>query len=330
MSDTISLNAPAAPGLPPRSIAAPGTYAADPQKSAKERADAYAANFANDTYLDAARMAAYGPPVGTETDPRGVKVNVYDYKSPRYIGVEGEAQKYGFIPFTMPNRPADNAPEAAFENWMTKLKSAARPPQYRVGAQYSTFENMDQKSIASIQKQFREAGLYEKNDLVIPGRASATDFEKMKSLMGEANNVGLTWEEMLKIKSGSNAGKFGGGGSGTSSTTTQISYTQTSIANGRSLLKQTLGNAIGRAPSETELKRYMKMLHDAESNSPTRTVTSRSGASSVSRTTPSNVDPANMALDFAKQIGGGDPYRERQASRYLDLIMNRGGLNIGG
>jgi hypothetical protein len=74
----------------------------------------------------------------------------------------------------------------------------------------------------------------------------------------------------------------------------------------------------------------MKMLHDAESNSPTRTVTSRSSGGSVSRTTPSNVDPANMALDFAKEIGGGDPYRERQASRYLDLIMNRGGLNIGG
>jgi hypothetical protein len=73
----------------------------------------------------------------------------------------------------------------------------------------------------------------------------------------------------------------------------------------------------------------MKMLHDAESNSPTRTVTTRSGSSSVSRTTPSEVDSADMAMTFAKQIGGGDPYRERQASNYLDLIMNRGGLSSG-
>lgn len=330
MADTISINAPAAPGLPPRSIAAPGTYAADPQKSAKERALAFENNFANDTYLDAARMAAYGPPVGSEPDARGVPVKVYDYNASRFIGIDPEAQKYGFIPFTRPNRPADNAPEAKWEDYLTKSQRAVRPPQYQVGAQYTTFENMDQKAIANIQKQFRDAGLYEKNDLVIPGRASSTDLEKLKNLMGEANNVGLTWEEMLKIKGGANAGKFGGGGSGTSSTSTQISYTQTSIANGRALLKQTLGNAIGRAPSETELKRYMKMLHDAESNSPTRTVTSRSGSSSVSRTTPSTVDPTDMALDFAKEIGGGDPYRERQASRYLDLIMNRGGLNLGG
>jgi hypothetical protein len=325
------MNGPAAPGLPPRTIAAPGTYAADPQKTAKEQALAFEANFTNDTYLDAARMAAYKDPIGTEPDARGMPVKIYDYTTPRFIGIDAEAQKYGFIPFTRPTRPADNAPEAKWVDYLNKSKRAVKPPQYQVGAQYTTFENMDQKTIASIQRQFRDAGLYEKNDLVIPGRASSTDFEKLKSLMGEANNVGLTWEEMLKIKGGANAGKFGGGGgSGTSSTTTQISYTQTSIASGRALLKQTLGNAIGRAPSETELKRYMKMLHDAESNSPTRTVTSSSGGASVSRTTQSTVDPADMALNFAKEVGGGDPYRERQASRYLDLIMNRGGLNLGG
>lgn len=328
MADTVSINAPAAPGLPPRSIAAPT------QKTAKEQADANRANLANNTYLDAIRSAAYGAPTGQTKNPfTGEVINTYDTTTQKYLGIPVEAQRFGHVAYTAPARPADNAPEAAWQNYNMQTQRAIRPPLYQVGSQYQTFENMDQNKIRQYQQAFSQAGLYPKGVYHIPGRASTYDYQIMESLMGEANMSGLSWEDVLKVRAGAKAGKFGGGGGTTSSTSTQISYTQTSIANGRALLKQTLGNAIGRAPSDAELTRYMKMVHDAESNSPTRTVTtstrSAGGSTSVSRTTPSNVDTADMALDFAKQVGGGDPYRERQASHYLDLIMNRGGVGSG-
>lgn len=300
------------------------------QKSAKERADAYANNFANQTYLDAASAATYGPVAGEETGPGGVPIKTYSVDEQKYLGIDANMQKYGFIPFTMPMRPADNAPEAKWIDYEEKLKRAAKPPVYKMSSPYQTFQNMDQATIRGLQQQFAQNGMYPKGYYFIPGRASSKDIEILSDLMGEGNVSGLTWEEILKIKGGVKSGKFGGSGSGTSSTSTQISYTQTSIANGRALLQKTLSSAIGRNPSDAELKRYMKMINAAESNSPSRTVTTSSGGTTVSRTTPSNVDTADMAMDFAKKIGGGDPYRERRASHYLDLIMNRGGLNIGG
>lgn len=311
----------------PWSVAAP---APSVQKSAKERADAYANNFANQTYHDAASAAAYGSATGEEIGPGGVPIKTYNVDQQKYLGIDASMQKYGFIPFTMPMRPADNAPEGQWVDYEEKLKRAARPPVYQVSSPYQTLQNMDEASIRGLQQQFAKAGMYPKGYYFIPGRASSQDIKILSDMMGEGNVSGLPWEEVLKIKFGAKAGKFGGSGSGTSSTSTQISYTQTSIANGRALLQKTLGSAIGRDPSDAELKRYMKMVHDAESNSPSRTVTTSSGKTTVSRTTPSDVDTADMALDFAKEIGGGDPYRERKASHYLDLIMNRGGLNIGG
>lgn len=292
------------------------------QKSAKEQALAYQQNLSDKTYLQQAQTAAYGAATSYEKDAFGASVPVWDATTPKYLGIDANMQKYGYVPYTRPTPPAANAPEEKWAEYTKAMQGAIKPPMYTNGAQYTAFQNMDTASVKAWQQRAMNAGLYSKNDMVVPGVPSKTDYDIMAKMMGQGNLMGDSWENMMAVNA---QGKKGGAGA--SSTSTQISYSQTSIASGRSLLQKTLGDAIGRNPTDIELKRYMKMLHDAESNSPTRTVTTSGGGTSVSRTTPTDVDPNDMALQFAKEIGGGDPYRERQASHYLDLIVNRAGVN---
>jgi hypothetical protein len=91
------------------------------------------------------------------------------------------------------------------------------------------------------------------------------------------------------------------------------------------MMERVLAEAIGRAPSQSELRQFMAMLNAAENKSPTRTVTNYvrgdGTMTSTSRTTPSDVDPEAMAEKFAQQIGGGSEFGAFQTNQYLDGLM---------
>ena len=70
----------------------------------------------------------------------------------------------------------------------------------------------------------------------------------------------------------------------------------------------------------------MAMLNNAESKSPTKTITQyvKTGKTrtSTSRTTPSEVDPEALAEEFAAGIDGGAPMGAKKETDYLMGYLN--------
>jgi hypothetical protein len=119
----------------------------------------------------------------------------------------------------------------------------------------------------------------------------------------------------------------GGGGGGAATRSVDIRFDTTTMANGRTLLSRVLQDALGRAPSDDELSRFMAMLNEAESKSPTKTITqyitSGNTRKSISRTNPSDVDPEAMAREFAQGVDGGNEMGEYQTNRFMSMLMQR-------
>jgi hypothetical protein len=123
----------------------------------------------------------------------------------------------------------------------------------------------------------------------------------------------------------------GGGGGGGTNRSVDIRFDTTTMAAGRVLLNRVLTDALGRSPSESELTQFMAMLNEAESKSPTKTitqyVTSGDTRRSTTRTTPSGLDPEAMAEDFAAGIDGGAPMTANKETDYLMGYLNSLGTN---
>jgi hypothetical protein len=103
------------------------------------------------------------------------------------------------------------------------------------------------------------------------------------------------------------------------------------MAQARTTLTAVLKDALGRMPSEQELADFIAMLNEAESKSPTKTVTrtTKTGDNTraVARTTPSGVDPQQMAEEFAADIGGGAPRAAKAETDYLmGYLSSLGGV----
>ena len=85
-------------------------------------------------------------------------------------------------------------------------------------------------------------------------------------------------------------------------------------------------NALGRIPTDDELKRFVQLLNDAESKSPSTVTTTTSydknnnATSSVSSSTPSTVDEQALARQFAQEIGGAQ-YGSYGADNYISGLM---------
>lgn len=293
-------------------------------------------------YVTEAQTQAYGTPTWVQ-DTEGRMIPQFNVGDPtqsgtdggqKYIGIDPEVQKSGWVHINMPG-PAPG-PGASLEEqkaYREAVRQSITPPQYKVGDQMVVAANMGPSQRLDFQKQLRAAGLYEPGDVVHKGVLGAKELALLHDLMGEANQTGLTVKQVLadytekhnRVLAESRGGGGGGGGGGGITQQTTIQYNPTSIAAGRSMLAGILEQALGRAPSDTELSEYMAMLNAAENKSPVKTVTNyvKSGSSqtSTSRTTPSEVDPAAMAREFAAKIGGGDEMFAYQATSYLDKLM---------
>jgi hypothetical protein len=105
----------------------------------------------------------------------------------------------------------------------------------------------------------------------------------------------------------------------------QIQYTETSVAQARTLLTGILREALGREPTDSEVSKFLLILNKAEAKSPNRTITTTTNngdmTRAVSRSTPSGVDPEALAEEFAQNIGGGRPYEANAQTRYLTALL---------
>ena len=223
------------------------------------------------------------------------------------------------------NRPMEDAPYKDWVQYRDQLKGQVRVPLYSETSLNDVFDNLGIDGIAQVQTAFAKAGFYSGNHRFAPGVLSREDYQVMSALMGQANMNGMKWEDVLSMYLSNPQGSrgSGGGGGGGGGVSTAIQYTQTSIEQGRKLLNSVLTDALGRIPTDTELAQFMRQLNRAESRSPVIQTVRRAGNTTVSKVTPSTVDSAEMAQQFAQSVEGGDPYRERTASGYLDMLAQR-------
>lgn len=260
------------------------------------------------------------------------------------VGAEGPGGKniqyLGLYPGEVPIRPIPEPPplDAPYSEqvaYRKALDNVFADPLYKPDAPFRELSFMDPKTRAQFQRNLVKAGLYDADEVYTPGIITDREIEIMTGLMGTANKNGLTWQDILDIeivegqKAAAAAASYGGGGGGGGGGTnvyTQIQYTQTSIAAARSLMVNVLQEALGRAPTDEEVERFLLLLNKREAKSPTKTVTrtTTSGDSTraVSRTTPSTVDAQALAEEFAQGIGGGAEFEAKSDYDYLSGLFD--------
>lgn len=247
-----------------------------------------------------------------------------------YLGLER-----GQVAAPQPTPPPEGAPYSEVAAYRDQLKQSIRKPLYRPESVMDTLYAMGPDGVKQLQKQALRAQWYDTNDVVKFGVIGEKEISWMTDLMSLANINGTTWEEMFSqeiqgsleaaARASASGGYGGGGGGGGTTVYKQIQYTQTSVAQARTLLVGILRDALGREPTDSEVSKFVAILNKAESKSPTRTVTKTTTGGdmtrAVSRTTPSTVDPEALAQEFAQSIRGGAPYEANAQARYLSALL---------
>lgn len=263
------------------------------------------------------------------TNPDGSKSLKWGTNGMEYLGLQPGQVKAPTL-----NAPGPDASYEDLVKYRNRLQRQIRKPLYTPDSLNTIFDEIGISGIKQFQKTVLKARLYDTNDPVSFGNLSKKDYSIMQGLMEDANVNGTTWEEQLAIRlqnaeqaaAEGRGGGGGGSGGGGNSVYTQITYNQTSLSQGRATLTAILKNAIGRMPTDQELADFIAMLNEAESQSPTRTVTrtTKTGdrTRSIARTTPSDVDAEQMAREFAAQIGGGAPMIAKGETDYLMGYLN--------
>jgi len=279
----------------------------------------------------------WGEPTTTVL-PNGDEIITYANDRLIFHGFDENAQLAGHIPSRNPNPIDPNATDAEKIAFAKKFKNIYVPPRYRLGQEYLDLSIMNKGEKIALQKNLRRAGYYPEGFQILPGEITNEEIGFLQAAMGEANMKGVKLEGLYDMREGmrkqaiaaERAAGSGGGGGGTTRSV-DIRFDTTTMAAGRVLLNRILTDALGRSPSESELSQFMAMLNEAESKSPTKTITEyvNSGDTrrSTTRTTPSGLDPEAMAEDFAAGIDGGAPMTANKETDYLMGYLNSLGAN---
>lgn len=268
---------------------------------------------------EATRQEFYGPPTEKING-----VNVYSPKVP-YIGLDQGQLTYGFLPAPrLPPTLKENATRQEQKQYQDALMNAVRFPAYRAGDDNKWWAGKTEVDIRKYQKAFQAAGLYDPQESVMPGRVGKREQEIITQIMGTANLEGSTVDQVLieyadRNRQAAAAAGGGGGGGGGNKDTTQIYYDQTSTANARQYLATTLQSALGRGASAQEFNQFLDLLRAAEAASPRIVKTSTRGDTTTSRSQVSDVDPTQIAEQFAEDMGGPQ-YDEFAYGNYFDIV----------
>ena len=271
-----------------------------------------------DMMIAEARKKAYGEPQNING------VSVYAPKVP-FIGLDQGQLSYGFLPAPrIPPSLKPNATRQEQKQYQDALMNSVRVPQYEAGADFKWWQGKTPEDVRKYQKAFQAAGLYDPQESVMPGRVGQREQEIITQIMGTANLEGSTVDQVLaeysqRAMSQQAAAGGGGGGGGGNKDTTQIYYDQTSTANARQYLATTLQSALGRGASAQEFNQFLDLLRAAEAASPRIVKTSTRGDTTTSRSQVSDVDPTQIAEQFAEDIGGPQ-YDEFAYGNYFDII----------
>jgi hypothetical protein len=280
--------------------------------------------------LGLVRTQIYGEPTIEEL-PNGDERLVYNNELLLYHGITSDLQAAGYVAGRLPDPIDPNASDV--EKYEYYKRGIFAPPLYKIGEEYTQLATMTRQEKIDLQKSLKRAGYYTEDFPIIPGILQSDEISFLQAAMGEANVAGLELDDLFQIRARkrdqliAKRKSGGGGGGGAATRSVDIRFDTTTMANGRTLLSRVLQDALGRAPSDDELSRFMAMLNEAESKSPTKTITqyitSGNTRKSVSRTNPSDVDPESMAREFAQGIDGGAEMGEYQTNRFMSMLMQR-------
>lgn len=239
-------------------------------------------------------------------------------------------------------------------------------PLYREGAEYAFLSGLGEEGLRSWQAFF--AGLGFKTGPA--GMISQHDIEAMSAFMGMANGVpggGMKVENlrnlvMDQVRSGvyffrgvnesgdllptmlgeeASGDLTGGGGGGVGSdeymgpiteTMTRNIVQEISMDQGKLALRNIVANEIGRAPTEAEVREFVRRANSAFRADPT-VITQVTTTDPITRESTTeitenetNVDPEGLALSFTEEDLPEEERYEYQASRYFDAIMSAIGM----
>jgi hypothetical protein len=256
-----------------------------------------------------------------------------------YLGMSTDPAKLNLVAMNIPTRPKPGSDISEWKAYFNALDSGFVAPKYMPESVMETLQFMPVEQRIAMQKKFIAAHLYETNDPIKFGRISPEDAGIMTSLMSDANNQGITWEQVLDEnimlarkmdrQTAASSGYGGGGGGGGTTVYKQVQYNQTSVAQARSLLIGVLTEALGRYPTDKEVNQFLDMLNKQEKKSPSRTITETTTTGdttrAVTRMSPSTVDAQALAEEFARGLGG---YDESAVNRYLNGLFDSLGEQV--
>lgn len=172
-----------------------------------------------------------------------------------------------------------------------KAKTGIAPDPTYVAIRFAQQNGYD------ISKYFRSSPVLSPNSILydMPGGSPSPD--------SNSSSSGSSYS------GGGGGGGYGGGGSGGGGG--QVSLTNPSSARG--LLMQTMQNVLGRNPTDSEYRDFLKTLQESEMANPA--TVSVDGSTVVQS---GGVDPNLIALEYAQAADG---FKEQQARKYYDVFM---------
>jgi hypothetical protein len=246
----------------------------------------------------------------------------------QYVGIEDTSSflDQGLLPFLGYNAKAGNSAQVY------------QMPEYTVDMVGPALQRMNDAELAEFRRRAVAAGLFEDNDMVPSAYGpTAQDYRAMEMLMSRANYTkATTWEQTLGElveNPGLNA-PGSGSGSGVDytgpMTDRSIIYQQTSIDAGRSILRNTMRELIGREPTDAEVRSYVAALNRRERSTPeiTETVTDmvmnsqdqQTGRTSTTRVEQNAPVPTEVLRSQVEEGNAGEKFTF-QAQDYFSRLM---------
>jgi hypothetical protein len=194
------------------------------------------------------------------------------------------------------------------------------PLYYPGGPTSNLLGSMSDAGRADMQASLVRAGLLRVGSFT-PSTADTPTQNAWEELLTIANRQGMTWEQALSRMSAA-----GGGGANRTqvSTSTNTQVTTFTAADARQILKQAMGQYMGREPNDDEVEEFKAQISaEARANpsvSSSRTVTDASGNSRTTGTSKEGYG-AGEALDEAEQQYQDTPEADRfQGGQFMDVL----------
>lgn len=201
-------------------------------------------------------------------------------------------------------------------------------PKYQPGAQYKP-NGLAPEIRAQIQTQMDAAGLYQKGDVIRIGKWDDTTVAAYTKLLNFANQAGRSVPEALQelgtLSKAERAelglGPVGKGGVAGKSAKAPLTVTLSNPADLRALVDRTARKTLGRAPSESEMQRFVTAYQSLEQQEQRQA----DAASEVGGTLTAAPDPSVFA---EQQVEAMDPVAA-EAARQVSIFKTISGA-LGG